>query len=746
MRRGIYHKYLIGFASFFLIPMIALSICLQVILYRNLSKEIMSYNENILERLADDLVTINGRLMETGNRISFSSPVLLNSFDIQNQLNIIDTLRKENSENIHITKAYLIYLNGDKSFSSQGVYEKKMLLSKQLRIPGQEQDAFLNKLYMARKPEYDVINKEYNQKSGTSIQKQMIFVYPVYNFSNKVEAWVVLELQESKLKLELATSAGEYSRGISVLNQEGKRLIFKGEDIPCDNILNEALGAAPWVSTVLDQQVHEPRAILYPLGNPGLILVNWVSMPNLLGAALENNSPLAAGVLVFLLIGCIMAIYVAYYYYKPIHQLAQYMRKENETVVEKDELDYIKNQYDTVNSVKESLAKEIEIQWPLVEERLVIKLLYDGIQEFEDSDIVGKVFEEQMKQQDHLVALIAGAGRPQASFASVYKVREQLIKEALKDSYEVKCTYIYEYEAIAVIIGRKSLCENNRTDIKEKLEEVFADEGCIVSSGNIYSNVSGIHLSFLEALTALKYKLLNPSKEFKLDEVDQKDGEAYSQKISMYQTECLLTISRCIEGADAEVIAKSVKEVVFHLEELPGQMALMCCYDIVSQLMKEVKKKDIHFKEAQLIQMTTFRTVEEFGEKLEDALLKICEEIREAKSKDQKELAGQILQYIDENYKNPELCLVIMAEYFGYSSSYLSKFISQNLNKGFSELVSERRLSYTKDHLIHTDKMIAQIAQEAGYANLSNFTRRFKNAENMTPGQYRSIYGKKRNR
>ena len=76
MRRGIFHKYLLGFTSFFLVPMVVLSICLQIIMYRNLSREILGYNENILERLGDDLVTMNGRLMEAGNRISFSGPVV----------------------------------------------------------------------------------------------------------------------------------------------------------------------------------------------------------------------------------------------------------------------------------------------------------------------------------------------------------------------------------------------------------------------------------------------------------------------------------------------------------------------------------------------------------------------------------------------------------------------------------------------------------------------------------------------
>lgn len=742
MRRGIFRKYLVSFASFFLVPMIVLSMCLHLVMYRNLNKEILTYNQNILERLGDDLLTLNGRLMEIGNRISFSAPVTLKSPGIDNQIKMIDMLRKENAENSYVTKAYFISRDSDTSYSSQGVYDKAMMLTKQLRIPEGEQEAFLEKLYATTKPEYNFIQKQYNQKAEPVFQKQVIFIYPVYNYSNRVDSWVVMELQQSKVNLELVTSSGEYSKGVAVLNQKGEELFSKGESMSWEKAMEEIQGARAQQCSVIDTGVNGQKLIIYPLGNPQLVLADWIVMPDLLGSVLGSNSLLIAGVLFFLLIGCIMAIYVAYSYYKPIHQLAQYMKKEDEPVTEKDELHYIKNQYDNVNSIKESLSREIENQWPLVEERLVTRILYDGVCGFSDGDIVGRVFEEQVNQQDHFVALIVKKNRSHHTFASVYKEKEEAMKAALREDYQINSTYIYEYEAIAVVAGGVGLNEESCRDVREKLEHIFGEEECIISLGNIYEKAAGIHVSFLEALTATRYRLLNPHKEFKLDEADQKDGSAYSQKISLYQTECLLSISRCLEAGEKEEVEKSVKEVVLNLEELPGQMALMCCYDIVSQLMKEVKKKNIHIQEAELFELTTFRTVEEFGGKLKEALLRIADDIKESKQNDQNVLAKQILDYIEDNFKDSSLCLVGMSEHFGYSSSYMSKFITQNLNRSFSELIAEKRISYTKKCLVETEKQIAQIAQEAGYANLSNFTRRFKSAENMTPGQYRSLYGK----
>lgn len=483
------------------------------------------------------------------------------------------------------------------------------------------------------------------------------------------------------------------------------------------------------------------------MDHPSLIILSKITMPDLLADVVQNNSLLVTGVLIFLILGCFMAIYMAYHYYKPIHQLAQYMKQDNENSEDRsrDELVFIKNQYDSLNSVKDSLAKEIEKQWPLVEERLVTKLLYgeddtreDGIRE---DDMVNGILTEQMKGRNHMVVLAAGGNMSSRELSAFYKEKEGPIKAKFQTDYGVYTSFLYYFGAIAVILSRKVLTEEHRIEARERLKEVFGCCECVISAGYIHEDASGVHLSYLEALTSMKFRLLNPHKELDFESMEQGKGEEYSATISRYQTECLLCISRCLESGSPEGVEGSVQEVVLSLEELPGQMALMCCYDIVSHLLKEVKKNDIRLTEKELYQLTAFRTVEEFGEKLGDALARISGILAASRRDARNDLAEQVLAYIEDNYRDSSLCLVGMAEHFGYSSSYMSKFITQNLNTSFSELISKKRLNYTKNCLIHTDKQIAQIAQEAGYANLSNFTRRFKSSENMTPGQYRNLYG-----
>ncbi|MCI8763232.1 MAG: helix-turn-helix domain-containing protein [Lachnospiraceae bacterium] len=742
-KRSIFHKYLISFASFFLVPLVALSICLQVVMYRNLSREIEVYNQNVMERLGDDLKNIHGRLMETGNQISFRVPKESRLSEINSQIQTIDLLRRENGNNVYATKIYLIYRDQNSCFSSQGVYDKQTLLSRQLRMEETEGNQFLEWLYTVEKPVYDVITKEYHQKQGDSRQQQMLFIYPAGNYAYHMDAWIVMELQESKLKLDLSTTSGKYSKGIAVLNRTGESLISRGilklsqDDLEC------ALKQEPESIYVTDKNENQQKMMIYSLKNPPLILVGAIDVPDLLMDVFSGNSLLLTGVLIFLVIGCVVAIYTAYHYYRPIYQLAQYMKKENEPDVETNELDYIKGQYDFVDSVRESLMKEIEKQWPLVEERLVNKILHEGTAEIRDGDIIETVFREQLKNQEYFVALIARARKEETPFLALYKQKREILKEFFGGRYSVNSSYLYDYGVIAVIFGGVVIEKEDREKVREGLEGIFGGKNTNMAFGNTYQDFSGIHLSFLEALTAVKYQIMNPNKEFHLDRTGKDKGQAYSKEISRYQTECFLILNRCMDLEEAGCIQNSVQEVVLQLEELPGQMALMCCYNIVSRLMKEMKDRGIEITENELFQLTSFSTIQDFGNQLELLMRRVCDDISRARRDTQNILMKQIKDYIEENFQDPSMCLVGMSEHFGYSSSHMSKIISQNLNQSFSELVSARRLRYTKECLLHSDRPIAQVAQEAGYGNLSNFTRRFKASENMTPGQYRSLYTKK---
>lgn len=749
MRKRIFFKYTVAFASFFIVPLILLFMCLQYIMYANLEKDIMTYNQNILERLGDDVLTVNSRLMESGNAISFSQTILSDLSLSANQAKMIKVLMKENVNNPYSKKMYLFYNEGEYTFSSSGKYNLDDLLENKMDLSKEDAKQFLEIVFRGNneKARYITVQKTYELNSNITTKNQLIFIYPVRNYTRNSNSWIVMEVNENNLSSSIDVAPGNYSKGIFITNYEGK-VLFSQNNINYSKYIDQVDQAIGNDSNEINVKLNE-KVLLHPIEKIDMILGDVITTPNLYLNVLKKNTPLVTFVLSFLLFGSCFAIYTAYRYYKPIRQLAQYMSRENDINTEIDEFTYMKTQYDKVYSLKEQITRELEKQWPMVEEHVITQLLYDGTLLEEESDMVKDIIKRQMANHYFIVYTIQEENKREdcdgSTIHELYKRKEKEWKKNFSKDFIVYTSYLYYYNAVAIILGgeRDQLMQKNNTAFEGIRNMLLKDSlSFVIGVGNIHENVSGIHISFLEAMASIRFSKESIQKSgidiVKTDEADIN----YEKQITTYQIENLLLIKRCLESGNREEIDTITNKVVLNMEELPEYMKLMCCYDIVNQLIRELPKYHIPISEMKLFEMTRFHSSQEFGDKLKVVMFKVCQSVSSIRQDRQDDLIQMISEYINQNFNNPNLSLVEMADTFHFSSSYLSKFIAQNFSESFTDIVTRKRVEYTKLCLIETEKQIAQIAREAGYGNISNFTRRFKSLENMTPGQYRSLYKK----
>jgi AraC family transcriptional activator of pobA len=95
----------------------------------------------------------------------------------------------------------------------------------------------------------------------------------------------------------------------------------------------------------------------------------------------------------------------------------------------------------------------------------------------------------------------------------------------------------------------------------------------------------------------------------------------------------------------------------------------------------------------------------------------------------------ELEKMIDQNYK----ALKFPKEYaqkMGMSEKHLNRICKTVLNKTTSDLISERILLEAKRILIHSDRSIAQLAEDLGYLDISYFTRWFKKKTGKTPKEF----------
>lgn len=102
------------------------------------------------------------------------------------------------------------------------------------------------------------------------------------------------------------------------------------------------------------------------------------------------------------------------------------------------------------------------------------------------------------------------------------------------------------------------------------------------------------------------------------------------------------------------------------------------------------------------------------------------------------QLIQSIRDYINKNYAR-QIGLSDVSDYLGRNPSYISRLLNKELHKGFSQLLTERRMSAAKDLLTNTSYKIAEIAELSGYSSPKYFHQVFLSNTGMTPSDYRTI-------
>jgi AraC-like DNA-binding protein len=96
----------------------------------------------------------------------------------------------------------------------------------------------------------------------------------------------------------------------------------------------------------------------------------------------------------------------------------------------------------------------------------------------------------------------------------------------------------------------------------------------------------------------------------------------------------------------------------------------------------------------------------------------------------------RVLHYIDEHVGR-EISLHDAAEAARLSPTYLSQLVRRQLDRSFTELVTERRLALAKDLLAGSTLRIGEIAECTGFSDEAYFSRRFRRFCGETPAAFR---------
>lgn len=108
----------------------------------------------------------------------------------------------------------------------------------------------------------------------------------------------------------------------------------------------------------------------------------------------------------------------------------------------------------------------------------------------------------------------------------------------------------------------------------------------------------------------------------------------------------------------------------------------------------------------------------------------------EAAKQSSTSIVAKARDYIDKNYMNDELSLLVVAEAVGLSPSYLSAQFKKKYGQNLSEYIAAARISRARELLCCTSKMIYEVAYDVGFRDYRYFSQIFKKYTGQTPRQF----------
>lgn len=480
-----------------------------------------------------------------------------------------------------------------------------------------------------------------------------------------------------------------------------------------------------------------------------------IDQGQLLSKVNETRTIFNFAVTAVLLIGIIMAIVFSIRNYRPIRKLAIIVNERGifKTPSDRDELKIISEAFGEIAKENESLSLELKSQAALLKERYILALLDGKL----DGHLIPETLGHASLQFDkpYYAVLLFRIDDIQAftltHTSSMQDVIRYSLVKMLEDlADEVGHGYGVEFlqgRGVALVLnmraGREDLLKP-LVSLAEKATSLFRQYYSLtvtVGVGGVHDDIAMIHKSFAQADYALRHKLVKGAgKVIAYHEIKQSKENTIWYPLEM-EKQLVMAIKQG-NGEEAESVLCHMMSSVA-AQPISIEQVEYICFDMINTVIKTSVEMNIPLDNADLTveQMfaSRFETFSELERLMIDYCQQICNYVASQKDSKNRGLLEQLRVFVHEHYTDPSIGLESIADEFGFSASYLTRYFKNQTGQSLKHYIDQVRMEKAKDLLIHSDKTLGDIVQEVGYVDPTNFIRKFKKLEGVTPIQYRTI-------
>ncbi len=402
-----------------------------------------------------------------------------------------------------------------------------------------------------------------------------------------------------------------------------------------------------------------------------------------------------------------------------------------------NEYNYLESTFDNIISSNQELERKIAYYLPMAMHSFFLKLLYNLHNPGEIS-YARQTIGIGITNDAWRVALLFFESNGDDSIS----IGQKVSKWTVEGNWPL---YLVEIEGnrLALILntGDRSKAEEAIGQIKQSLLDAFGAYQSFVGVGGSCAELAEISNSHKEAVMALNYAFVRESSSDSMvffADIDADNSFRYyypSDKEEGLVGKLRLGQFEQVELALRELIEKNVGSGANHF------MTLQCFFhNLLSTALKALSDTDLSISnvinEREFMRLNTINSIKEY---VYDVYAKVCAEMARKRETRSSKAKSEIWSYIDDNCYDRNLSLDAVAERFGLSVPYMSKFIKEQTGYNFVEYIARKRVTMAKQLLNDQALTVEEIGIRIGYVNVLTFRRAFKKYSGITPGEYRAM-------
>jgi two-component system response regulator YesN len=405
----------------------------------------------------------------------------------------------------------------------------------------------------------------------------------------------------------------------------------------------------------------------------------------------------------------------------------------------------IKIERDNKNQL-ESLREQLLESMPYARERFLNELIQKG----NDSDkSINKLkyFGIKFKHNSYQVAVVDIESK--SGFIESDKEADQLIKlkyfnyiENLSKENEFINVFFDTSQRIVLLNSNKDIKLTQYCDkVKSGLNNLF---NCVATFGigNVHEDIKNIHLSFKQAIQALKYKIYVGKNQV----ISYEEINVSGNKNANFSFENLNDLHFYIKaGMKYEALAfidlqfdgiKLKQDFNIDSVRVIAINTLFCIVNVLNEM--EISQMEI-FGETEnpfekVFNISSLETTMIF---LKDILSKSIFIINEKRNEKEINLIESIQNYLNENMKEYELSLQKVGDVFFINQSYLSRLFKQKTGVNFVEYLTKIRIQKAIELLKNSNMKIYEIAEQVGIIDPHYLGICFKKVTGSSMSEYK---------